>query len=398
MIRQDQIPHILKYMGGKREMLDAIGDAVHFIDDGTIRTFCDLFSGTAIVSYAFSDSYDIISNDIQQYSSVFAQTYASDFSVYGDPKVRVEMIVAECKAVAEEKSRQNGNMLFHYEEGMNFSEMDSIEKAQAKLIERDFHAGFSLFQKCYSGTYWSYEQCLWIDSIRAVAERHAGDDLFYAIMAALIFAMSYCTQSTGHFAQFRTLTPENFKSILMYRMREVPVFFKKKLQELLTTLNHPPLHHMRTSSLDYVDCIDTLPPDTLIYADPPYSAVHYSRFYHTLETLVRYDNPRLAYRGRYREDRFQSPFDQKRNVVYAFEALFSAVKRQKCHLLLSYSDNAMLSEDQIDEIADRCLGRDYVKGRSSQEYQHMTMGRNDISSMPVHELLLSYTKKNENRI
>ena len=393
MINQEQIPHILKYMGGKREMLDAIGEAVRRIDNGTLRTFCDLFSGTAIVSYAFSDTYDIISNDIQRYSSIFAQTYASDFSVCGDPDRLVDGIMQECSDVVEGKLRQNPDLLFHYTEGMGFEEMDSLEKEQSRLIEHSFHDGFSLFQKKYSGTYWSYEQCLWIDSIRSVAERHNNERFYYAILAALVFAMSYCTQSTGHFAQFRTLTSDNFNSILMYRLREIPVFFRKKLYELLKTLNHHPVHSFRVSTLDYVDCISTLPPQTIIYADPPYSAVHYSRFYHTLETLVLYDNPKVEYKGRYRGDRFQSPFDQKRNVFDAFAALFNAVKRQSCHLLLSYSDNAMLSESQIDEIANRCLGRDYVKRRLSRDYQHMTMGRNDVGSMPVHELLLSYTRQ-----
>lgn len=393
MIPQEHIPHILKYMGGKREMLDAIGEAVRRIDDGTLRTFCDLFSGTAIVSYAFSDSYDIVSNDIQKYSSIFAQTYASDFSVYGDPDRVVEAIMEECHAVLERKVQQNQDLSFPYREGMSFAEMDQMEKEQAALVDRAFQSGFSLFQKCYSGTYWSFEQCLWIDSIRVVAESHANERLYYAIMAALVFAMSYCSQSTGHFAQFRTLTPDNYRSILMYRLREIPDYFKKKLYELLATLNHQPIHQIRASSLDYVDCIATLPPHTIIYADPPYSAVHYSRFYHTLETLVLYDNPKLDYRGRYRGDRFQSPFDQKRNVAHAFEALFNAVKKQSCHLLLSYSDNAMLSEDQIDEIATRCLGEEYEKDRSYRDYQHMTMGRNDVGSMQVQELLLSYTKQ-----
>lgn len=393
MIHQEQIPHILKYMGGKREMLDAIGGAVQRIDNGNVRTFCDLFSGTAIVSYAFSDTYDIVSNDIQKYSSIFAQTYASDFSVFGDPDMLVEAILNECCRVVESKKRQNPNLSFPYIEGMSYEEMAVIEEEQSSLIDRSFYSGFSLFQRCYSGTYWSYEQCLWIDSIRAVAERHANERLHYAILSALIFAMSYCSQSTGHFAQFRTLNQTNYKSILLYRLREIPEYFRKKLRELLVTLNQHHTHCFRSSSLDYVDCIATLPTQTIIYADPPYSAVHYSRFYHTLETLVLYDNPRLEYKGRYRGDRFQSPFDQKGNVVRAFEALFSAVKNQSCHLILSYSDNAMLSEEQIDEIAYRCLGIEYTKERTSQDYLHMTMGRNDVGSLPVQELLISYRRK-----
>ena len=60
----------------------------------------------------------------------------------------------------------------------------------------------------------------------------------------------------------------------------------------------------------------------LIYADPPYSSVHYSRFYHAIESLVKYDYDIPTFKGRYRSDRHQSPFCQKQNVKGAFELLF----------------------------------------------------------------------------
>lgn len=391
MIQQERIPHILKYMGGKREMLDMIDKAVQKLSGIEATDFCDLFSGTAIVSYAFSDHFNVISNDIQLYSSVFANTYFSDYSAFGDPNRVVINIFNECQSVYEENKRLYPKLNFHYNEDLSFQEMEKMENEQADLINRDFISGFSLFQNCYSGTYWSYEQCLWIDSIRAVAEKYSGKPLYYAIVSALCFAMSYSAQSTGHFAQFRTLTQNNYKSVLFYRMKEVPDLFQKKLLELLSSLNHPTQHTFRVSSLDYIDCLTTLNRNTIVYADPPYSAVHYSRFYHVLETLVRYDHPKLEYKGRYREDRYQSPFDQKRNVENAFVRLFEAIKRQGCHLILSYSNNAMLKESEIDAIASRCLGDGYDKDCMRYNYHHMKMGRRDIASMDVEELLLIYT-------
>lgn len=62
MIPQDKIPHVLKYMGGKRDMLSEIGAAIDDMNVGT-EDFCDLFAGTSIVSYAFSDSFNVVSND-----------------------------------------------------------------------------------------------------------------------------------------------------------------------------------------------------------------------------------------------------------------------------------------------------------------------------------------------
>lgn len=391
MIPQNQIPHILKYMGGKREMLT---DIHRIIDQINVRSdfFCDLFSGTAIVSYSVSDRFNVVSNDIQIYSSILAKAYFNNYSNY-NPDSTTSTILEESNSIVDSVQQRFPELCFPYREEMTFEEMQEMENAQMRLINHDFRMGFSLFKRCYSGTYWSYEQCLWIDAIRAVAERYKGDAIYYPIIASLIFALSYSTQSTGHFAQFRSLSKNNYKSILLYRMRSIPELFRRKLIELLTNLRHPVIHSLRTSSLDYKDCIVTLPKSTLVYADPPYSAVHYSRFYHVLETLVRYDNPRIAYKGRYREDRYQSPFDQKSHVIEAFEVLFNAIAAKESDLILSYSDNAILTESELDSIAKSCLGANYTTGTSVKDYYHMTMGRADEGQLPVHELLKVYQRK-----
>ena len=391
MIHQDRIPHILKYMGGKREILPDIGLAVR--EMGTeASVFCDLFAGTAIVSYAFSDEFDVVSNDIQTYSSVLGHTYFSDFSELGDADTIVRQIMEECESVVDSIHVQFPELSFQYDEGMDFLSMERLENEQMSLIHQDFKSGFTFFMQSYSGTYWSYEQCLWIDAIRNVAESYSDSRLYYLILSSLMFAMSYCAQSTGHFAQFRPLTRDNFKSVLFYRLKSISSLFQKKMKELVHALSHPLPHHFRSSSLDYIDCISTLPPGSLIYADPPYSAVHYSRFYHALETLVRYDHPRLEYKGRYREGRYQSPFDQKGCVSRAFRLLFEAVRRQNCHLLLSYSDNALLPEVELHKIASESMGDDYRVIRHSKDYTHMKMGRSDEYKLDVHELLIAYTR------
>lgn len=47
-------------------------------------TFCDLFAGTAIVAYAMSDEYNLVLNDIQQYSEILARCYMNDYSMIND--------------------------------------------------------------------------------------------------------------------------------------------------------------------------------------------------------------------------------------------------------------------------------------------------------------------------
>lgn len=389
MLRSENIPHIMKYMGGKREMLGAIADAIRQMEM-PIVSFCDLFAGTSIVSFLMADECDVVSNDVQSYSSLIAKAYFGDYSNITNVDEFADNVLKEAQKIVEEVERRYPTLCFVYEEEVSFDKMEVMELAQLALIDKDFSEGFSLFKKCYSGTYWSYEQCVWIDAIRAISERYGDEPAYNAIIASLIYAMSYCAQSTGHFAQYRSLTPSNYRSVLMYRMKSIPVLFRKKLVELLSVTNIPIRHKLRTTTLDCVDCIATLLPGTLVYADPPYSAVHYSRFYHVIETLVRYDNPKLEHKGRYRGNRYQSPFDQKSNVVRAFVSLFDAIRVQGCHLLLSYSDNAMLAQDELISLAQQHLGINYSMNVFSKDYQHMKMGRSDKARMDVHELIFSF--------
>src|SRR5690606_24128372 len=116
------------------------------------------------------------------------------------------------------------------------------------------------------------------------------------------FGMAYCTQSTGHYAQYRDLTPDNFNDILFYRKKEILPLFKQKfnsLREVFNGDNNSDFNHQVTT-LDFSDLLAQVENRSIIYADPPYQFVHYSRFYHALETLAKYDYPELKFKGRYR--------------------------------------------------------------------------------------------------
>ena len=205
--------------------------------------------------------------------------------------------------------------------------------------------------------------------------------------------MSYASQSTGHFAQYRDVTRSNVNDILLYRKKDLYSLFEKKLDELVHLRIPRNNHTITVKSLDYLDCLRIIHENTIVYADPPYSAVHYSRFYHVIETLVRYDHPHLEYKGRYRDDRYQSPFDKRKEVAEAFRLLFDAVNERKSHLILSYSDNGLLTNDEILEIGKQVLGRQYDISMKGKNYIHSKMGRSDKNRLKVNELLFSFKRK-----
>ena len=103
-----------------------------------------------------------------------------------------------------------------------------------------------------------------------------------------------------------------------------------------------------TMQCDYMECLNNLPDNVrTIYADPPYTRDHYSRFYHVLETMVLRDSPEISTvnihgntqisNGLYRKDRHQSQFCIKSQAPDAFRNMFSVISRSNRNLLLSYS-------------------------------------------------------------
>ncbi len=382
-----KVPHITKYMGSKRNILKFVIDSINDIYfSGKV---CDLFAGTSILSGALGKLIPMHSNDIQEYSAILANTYLSNYNWEEIEKDILDTIIDKANTYINEIKVLHPDLIFSYAGQMTLAQFVELEKQQQNLIDHNFGTlSHHLFIKCYSGTYWSFEQCLWIDALRKVADEYRGTSLFYVIMSSLIYAMSYNSQSTGHYAQYRDATKKSSKDdILIYRLREIAPYFKAKFEQLKGYLGKNSLEH-KITSLDYRKCLDEIEPGTLVYADPPYAFVHYSRFYHALETLVKYDYPEVDHKGRYRQDRHQSPFGRKTEVSDAFKSLFKKVGDKRSSIVLSYSNTGMITLEEILLIATEAMGSSYDISYREEDYKHSTMGRSDDKSKEVKEYLV----------
>ena len=76
---QKTFPSVVKYMGSKTDVLDLIEKGFNFFKDDEHEVVCDLFAGSATLSAALRNKVNIISNDIQMYSSVFASVYLENY-------------------------------------------------------------------------------------------------------------------------------------------------------------------------------------------------------------------------------------------------------------------------------------------------------------------------------
>lgn len=380
--------HFIKYMGSKSKIIPFLIEGIQEVYNGGV--VCDLFSGSCTLSGAIGNQVPMISNDIQEYSSVLAKTYLTDWN---NNSVSSFDVIAN----AQQFYKQHYEELlteYVYPENCDLKTYNKIEKKNRSFIKKSFSNDWHLFTKNYSGTWWSAEQCAWIDSLRKAIEDYKTNPAYNTMLSSLMFAMAYCSQGTGHYAQYRDAkTESSMKDIQIYRRKSIVAYFKKKMDAAIELLPKIPcaLDHQILSG-DYKDCLRKMNGGT-VYADPPYCFVHYSRFYHAIETLVLYDYPEIQFKngemvkGRYREERHQSPFSIRSQVSSAFKEMFEIIAENGSSLVLSYSDTGMITEIELLEIANKVFKNHIISIRNI-DHQHMTMGRLNDRNRNVKELLL----------
>lgn len=392
-----EYPQVIKYMGSKAKLMDFVLEGLNIATVGDI--VCDLFAGACSLSGAIGDQTRVITNDIQEYSKVIAHVYLHRLSDKA-AAIDIHRFCDDVAASVENTIREFGEG-YSYPTSVSLEEFNAIEERNRGIIGLSFDHEYHLFLKNYSGTWWSAEQCAWIDAVRGAIDElldrrevDAGDHAI--LLTCAMHAMAYCGQGTGHYAQYRDAkTQSSMRDINIYRQKSFRAYFERKflaIRDWNRRHVNPQIHH-RFEALDYRACIEGLSEAT-IYADPPYAFVHYSRFYHAIETFVLYDYPDLqvkrgqVVKGRYREERHQSPFSIRSKVPTAFEEMFDGVRLTGSNLVLSYSNTALLDLMQIGSIAADVFGSSYSVEVLTKDYQHMTMGRRADRMRDVEEALL----------
>lgn len=212
----------------------------------------------------------------------------------------------------------------------------------------------SIISRYYGGVYFSYEQAVDIDIIWNAIRQINDITKKHLYLSALLSTASDIVNTVGkHFAQpIKAKDSKGNIKRLVYNKAikdktiQVLPLFEQWLKKYILL----PKSELKHTSMqgDFLDCLSTLPDSVnTIYADPPYTRDHYSRFYHVLETIALDDEPEISTvqihgttrvsNGIYRKDRHQSPFCIRSQAPKAFLDMFKVIADSKRNILLSYS-------------------------------------------------------------
>ena len=369
----------IHYLGSKLRILDDIGLTVNEIcpDCGRI---CDLFSGSGTVSGYFREKRPVTAIDIQEYSKTLCSAILSsglndlpdEEQIANDPFAKnarkmfesLTSYESECLDMLKEESYEpmydiieNGSIYTSKINGYTGSNpLNNVLKETISKIDQSnyWKSDFSI-TLLYGGLYFSYEQALIIDSIRHYINSGSKSPQEINILnAALMGATSAIVNTIGkQFAQPLRVIDGNGEMKKSLRNKIIEDRNENVMEHFISWSEE--YHALKPTQYDHEvicgDCfevLDSFNSDSfsVIYADPPYTRYHYSRYYHILETIAKNDFPEITTtfvgqsqlsRGMYRANRYQSPFCIESQAGPAFDKLFKKVSRFNAPLILSYS-------------------------------------------------------------
>lgn len=412
----------LNYQGNKSRLMDFIkNNSSEYLKKD--MALLDIFSGGGAVAFEFAKTMKVYANDLEPYSCQLTKGILcrSKYHKFDDnffsafeaslkaneaalTKSMLPFLHEEANALANEENASRLLSLYESVPTIWNGKYSPLLSGKASVENvRNRKLRFALFTLLYSNNYFGVEQAVEIDSIRCAID-HADPTynvsylyscLFHAMNAA-VFAKD------GHMAQ--PLSPE--KNITrLFKSRKISisdVFFEtlKAYDDL------PPLFSSENKVFneDFLKLIDDrdLSGVGCVYADPPYTDMQYSRYYHLLNTIYEYkfSKPTIVRgqftKGLYLENRRQSEISERKSFLPSLVKLMDFCSSKAINLIISFgypqntslqkTDRYLASIDDLVKSAQGSFGETNVK-LIGHDYDHANQ-RNSQKKKVVEYLIL----------
>jgi adenine-specific DNA-methyltransferase len=418
------------YMGTKRTLTSFISDAAHaWLSSDT--AILDLMCGSGAVSGALSRTWPVMASDAMSFCRYLAAVQSGGFSE-SEARETVEEVREAAQSNLRQlvgrigKSIEEEDEIFHgaepgedfehrYREfvarfptlpagGISEDGWDPLEEVRRR---RETGTGPAcLFTAYFANVYFGLRQAAEIDSLRyGIFELHDERRRTWALGALIAAASRTSTAYGGHFAQplasFRALTDseDGRDGRLLTALRQRTFSVWGEFQARLVSLGRASEQHEYEvqlldgpwkRALEVFDATPTSGPKA-VYLDAPYKREEYSRYYHVLETLARYNYPSAEGDARMPSkvlgDRFSSEFATRTRskVTRHLADVIDAILKAGHTCLWSYSDSASSS---VEEVLTALNHRPTSVKSVAARHDHKAQG-NSASSLHVHEYLIA---------
>ena len=300
----------LNYIGSKHSLLQFIESTIRNemnIIDFSKMTFADIFSGTSSVGFHFRNlnCSTIYSNDMEYYSYVIAR--ASLCSNY------TENIVKKLMNIILESEPFDGCV------SQNYSESGDEKRMFFKI-----------------------ENANRIDGMRRKLEEiqpTITENEYYFLLASIIVSADKCANVPAIYGSFL----KEYKKSAVNPIKLEPIHTKTGI-----------IKNNRAFQLDCVEFADKMGAVDFVYLDPPYNERQYSKNYHVLNYIARYDEELEIYgKTGLIKDVALSDWCSKKTASIILDKLLEKLHKKTKYVFMSYNNEGIITHDAIKEIFDK---------------------------------------------
>ena len=299
----------LNYIGSKHSLLPFIESTIRNemdTNDFSKMKFADVFSGTSSVGFLFRNlgCSAIYSNDIEYFSHVIAR--ASICSNYTEKVKKLMGVLSASEPSIGCVSK-------------NYSESGEQQRM-----------------------FFSIENANRIDGMRMKLEEikpTITENEYYFLLASIIVSADTSANVPAIYGSFL----KEYKKSAVNPIRLEPIHTKTGI-----------IKNNRAFQLDCIEFADKMGAVDFVYLDPPYNERQYSKNYHVLNYIARYDEELEIYgKTGLIKDVVLSDWCSKKTAPIVFDKLLEKLHTKTKYVFMSYNNEGIIGHDAIKEIFDK---------------------------------------------
>lgn len=309
----------MRFIGNKENLLETI----HFIfkQKGISgKSFFDFFSGTTSVAKFFKKlNYQVFSSDLLYCSYCLQQAYIKNNET--------PLFTAIIKKL---NIKKNSLISTPLSDVVNY--LNSLSSKNG-FIYKNYSVGGTI-ELSQPRSYFSDDNAKKIDSIRQTIENWYIKELitqseYYILLACLIESVPFYANISGVYAAFQKKWDP--RALKPFELRAIETINNSK-DNFVYNINS--LELVRDINID------------ILYLDPPYNARQYAPNYHLLETIAKYDNPKIkGITGMREYSEQKSSFCNKTTAIKDLDYIAKNAKYK--FLVLSYNSEGIMQKETI---------------------------------------------------
>jgi adenine-specific DNA-methyltransferase len=311
----------MRYIGNKENIINKI---YNILLDNNVEgeKFFDFFSGTTNVARFYKDlGYTVESSDVMYMSYCLQKAYIENNE---EPLFK--------KIIQTLPQQSMGYKLFASPLDTVVNYLNQIPDVKGFIYNNYTPEGTKELEQ--PRMYFSNENGLRIDAIRQQIETWNKEELlsdteYYILLTCLIETVSFYANVAGVYAAFhKKWDPRAIKRL---ELRTIKIHNNKKINKVYNS-----------NSLDLLEFIDT----DILYLDPPYNERQYLPNYHLVETIAKYDNPKIkGVTGMREYENKKSTFCNAKTALRDLETIIKTAKYK--YLIMSYNSEGIMPQEEI---------------------------------------------------